>query len=73
MNCHFNTCINYVILSAILAIGVYLLIYFILYIYIVNITQRDYSTDLIKWREDALMEVDTRYAKIIKDESDNAL
>lgn len=64
MECDISACFFYLFLSILAAFGVYLIIYIIMYIYIAYITTSYNSNDIVKWREDALVAIDQKYAQM---------
>lgn len=61
MDCDLQSCYFYLFLSALAAIGIYIIGYIILYIYIANITYKYNSNDIIAWKEAELVKVENKY------------
>ena len=64
MACDLSACMFYLFLSILVAFGIYIILYIILYAYIAYITTRYNSDDLVRWREDSLVAIDQKYAQM---------
>ena len=64
MSCDLRSCLFYLFLSVLAAVGVYFLFYLILYFYIAYITTKYHSDDLVRWREDQLQKIEQEYAQM---------
>ncbi len=64
MSCDFKSCLFYLFLSFLAAIGTYIIIYIAIYIYIAYITYKFNSNDLIQWREQQLQQLDEKYNQL---------
>ena len=62
--CGLKACSFYLVLSVLAVVGLYLMGYVGTYLYIAYITQRDYSQDLIQWRDQQLQRLDREYANL---------
>lgn len=71
MTCDLSACLFYLFLSILAAIGIYILLDIILYIYIAYITTKYNADDLIRWREDSLLAIDQKYAQMPLDNLQN--
>jgi hypothetical protein len=64
MACDFKACSFYIFLAVLAAIGVFLLLYIVLYAYIAYITRNYHSNDLVEWKEKELEAVEKRFASM---------
>ena len=57
MDCDLPSCINKCIITVFVVLGIYILLYVALYLYIAYISDKDYSVDLHRWKQQKLNNV----------------
>ena len=64
MKCdNISSCYPHIVLTILIIIGINIFIWFIIYIYIMYDTYKNYSSDLISWKNEQLNQIDNEKYK----------